>query len=216
MLTKVTKSELKTARRPEKDGMQRILAAAIHEFCLTGLAGTKLDVIALEAGVSKQLIHHYFRTKEELYIAVINEVSSKTIETLENIDYENLDPKVAVQLLLETSFDFFVDWPFLAGLYNDQGLYGGGHMPECRDFIMGSPRLLARLKQVLARGIASGDFREGVDSEETIAVAIMAVIGCFINSPILSSLIPTDLSLSKNIENWRKFSVDFVLNSLRK
>ena len=212
----MTKSELNPERRPEKDGMQRILTAAIHEFCLTGLAGTKLDVIALEAKVSKQLIHHYFRTKEELYIAVINEVSSKTMEALECIDYEHLEPREAVKLLLETSFNFFVDWPFLSGLYNDQGLYGGGHMPECRDFIKGSPRLLARLKQVLARGIKSGDFRSGVDSEETIAVAIMAVIGCFINSPILSAFIPIDLSLNKNIDTWREFSVNFVLNSLQK
>ena len=49
----------------DKDGMQRILLAARNEFCRAGLSGAKLEVIALEAGVSKQLIHHYFRTKTE-------------------------------------------------------------------------------------------------------------------------------------------------------
>jgi AcrR family transcriptional regulator len=36
-------------RRSEKEGMQRILLAARDEFCRAGLAGAKLDVIALEA-----------------------------------------------------------------------------------------------------------------------------------------------------------------------
>jgi AcrR family transcriptional regulator len=63
-------------------------------------------------GISKQLIHHYFRTKEELYIAVMDNVSACAIEELSSLDYENHKPAQAIQLFLQGAFDMFVRWPY--------------------------------------------------------------------------------------------------------
>jgi TetR/AcrR family transcriptional regulator len=202
--------------RARQGGMQRILAAAVDEFCRAGLAGAKLDVIALEADVSKQLIHHYFHTKSELYLAVINEVTAEAIRELVAVDYEACEPDVAIRLFLQKAFDFFVRWPHLAGLYNDQGLYGGEHMPECREFVNRSPELMLRLEAVLKRGQASGIFRADIVPQESIALVLFLVIGCFTNGPILSSLIPIDFSASDNVERWREISIQIALESLRK
>src|ERR1700757_1849630 len=91
-------------RRTEKEGLQRILLAARTEFCRAGLAGAKLDVIALEAGVSKQLIHHYFRTKAELYVAVMDDISASAIDDMSKIDYENYPPAAAIELFMHSVF----------------------------------------------------------------------------------------------------------------
>ena len=58
----VVGADQRKRRKSKREGFKHILDAATNEFCRAGLAGAKLDVIALEAGVSKQLIHHYFRT----------------------------------------------------------------------------------------------------------------------------------------------------------
>jgi AcrR family transcriptional regulator len=194
--------------------MQRILTAAVNEFCRAGLAGAKLDVIALEADVSKQLIHHYFHTKSELYVAVINEVTAEAIRELAALDYESCEPEEAIRIFLQKAFDFFVRWPDLAGLYNDQGLYGGEHMPECREFISGSPDLMRRLEVVLKRGQASGTLRNDISPQESIAVALFVVIGCFTHGPILSSLVPINFTASESIERWREISIKIALDSL--
>lgn len=123
----------RTRRKSKKEGLKHILMAATNEFCRAGLAGAKLDVIAMEAGISKQLIHHYFRTKAELYAAVMEEVSAQAIQQLSIPDYESLAPEDAVREFLGGLFDLFVRWPFLSGLFNDQSLYGGEHIPECRE-----------------------------------------------------------------------------------
>jgi AcrR family transcriptional regulator len=47
-----------------------ILTAAGDEFALCGFAGARIDRIAAAAAVNKQLIFHYFRSKEGLYSAV--------------------------------------------------------------------------------------------------------------------------------------------------
>ena len=195
--------------------MQRILAAAVDEFCRAGLAGAKLEVIAMEAGVSKQLIHHYFRTKQELYLAVINELTAEQISGLIALDYENYEPEAALSLFLNHCFDLFLKWPFLAGLYNDQGVYGGEHMPECRDLMCLSPDLMRRLGTVLSRGQNSGLFRQEIHVNEVIAAALMVVIGGFTQGALLSSLTPMDFTKPEAVEYWRSFSINFVLNAIR-
>lgn len=60
----------------EPDSRERILHAAIREFSRVGNAGARVDAIAREAGVNKQLIYHYFGDKNGLYEAVTTAVLS--------------------------------------------------------------------------------------------------------------------------------------------
>lgn len=207
---------MKKVKKAEKDGIQRILAAAIDEFCRAGLAGAKLDVIALQAGVSKQLIHHYFRTKSELYGAVINHLTAQLIDGLSALDYESCSPEDALKLFLNHCFDIFIEWPFLAGLYNDQGIYGGEHTAECREFVSRSPELIKRLDTVLKRGQESGLFRPELNVNEMIAAALMVVIGGFTHGPLLSSFTLIDFTKEENVKNWRSYSINFALNAIRR
>src|SRR4051812_3781916 len=50
-----------------------ILAAAETEFARSGLAGARTDAIAAAAGVNKALLYYYFKSKETLYGAVIED-----------------------------------------------------------------------------------------------------------------------------------------------
>lgn len=51
-----------------------ILAVARSEFARHGFAGARIERIAESADVNKQLIFHYFRSKEGLYSAAISAV----------------------------------------------------------------------------------------------------------------------------------------------
>ena len=59
----------------------KILRAAIHEFSERGLAGARTDSIAHSAGVNKALLYYYFKSKNSLYTAAIEEVGSKVMES---------------------------------------------------------------------------------------------------------------------------------------
>src|ERR1700744_4857290 len=63
-----------------KDRQQRsaetrvaILTAAANIFAKDGLAGARTDAIAAAAGVNKALLYYYFRSKESLYEAVVDD-----------------------------------------------------------------------------------------------------------------------------------------------
>lgn len=49
----------------------RILDAATAAFAADGLAGARVDAIALSAGCNKQLLYHYFGNKAGLFEAVV-------------------------------------------------------------------------------------------------------------------------------------------------
>src|SRR4051794_21544209 len=51
---------------------QEILAAARRLFGQRGDAGTTIRAIAAEAGVNPALVHHFFRTKEQVFVAALD------------------------------------------------------------------------------------------------------------------------------------------------
>ena len=57
----------------EDNTQQKILDAARTVFMKKGLAGARMQEIADEAGINKALLHYYFRTKEKLYYAILEE-----------------------------------------------------------------------------------------------------------------------------------------------
>src|ERR1700690_3988509 len=53
-----------------------ILQAAAREFAEFGIAGARTDAIAREARVNKALLYYYFKDKETLYGAVLDDAFS--------------------------------------------------------------------------------------------------------------------------------------------
>lgn len=50
---------------------EQIMRAAIKVFSKRGIFGTKMSMIASEAGVSHGLLYHYFKSKDELFITLV-------------------------------------------------------------------------------------------------------------------------------------------------
>ena len=53
---------------------ERIFAAAITVFAEHGLSGARMEQIATEAQTTKRMVVYYFKTKEQLYQAVLQHV----------------------------------------------------------------------------------------------------------------------------------------------
>lgn len=63
----------RTGRRPgNPDTREAILAAARAAFAERGFDGASIRAIATDAGVDPALVYHYFGTKDQLFLAVMN------------------------------------------------------------------------------------------------------------------------------------------------
>lgn len=65
------------ARLPRAERREQILAAATRAFAAEGFAGTGLDDIAAEAGVSRAILYRHFESKPDLYRAVLDRVCER-------------------------------------------------------------------------------------------------------------------------------------------
>lgn len=62
----------RTGRRPGDSGAREaILAAARERFAEVGFEGATIRGLARDAGVDPALVHHYFGTKDELFVAAM-------------------------------------------------------------------------------------------------------------------------------------------------
>ena len=64
------------SRGQPEESRAAILQAAAAEFAAHGVAGARIDAIAREARVNKALLYYYFKDKETLYGAVLDNVFS--------------------------------------------------------------------------------------------------------------------------------------------
>jgi len=65
----------------DRSNRARLLQAATDSFAELGYEGTSLRTIAEDAGVSFQLITYYFGTKEELWVATVDYLFERYVET---------------------------------------------------------------------------------------------------------------------------------------
>ena len=68
----VVASTTRRGRRPgSPDTRAAILAEARTRFAAQGYAGTSVRAVAAAAGVDAALVHHYFGTKDDLFLAAL-------------------------------------------------------------------------------------------------------------------------------------------------
>ena len=68
----MTQAAPRRGRRPgTPDTRAAILAAARELFAAQGYAGTSVRSVAAAAGVDASLVHHYFGTKDDLFVAAL-------------------------------------------------------------------------------------------------------------------------------------------------
>ncbi len=78
---------MKRARTPQakEDRRQALLKAALDEFYEKGLTAARADDIAERAGLSKGTLYVYFKSKEDLFKALIENLTTPKLAMLENI-----------------------------------------------------------------------------------------------------------------------------------
>src|SRR5580704_18909734 len=96
-----------TRGQPE-ESRAAILKAAAQEFAEHGIAGARTDAIAREAKVNKALIYYYFKDKETLYGAVLDDAFSGLKTAVFRVLDSELPSREKILAYVAAYFDF---WP---------------------------------------------------------------------------------------------------------
>ncbi len=154
-------------RRRKEDRPQEITAAALDAFAEKGYAATRVEEVAKRAGVSKGLLYLYFKTKEELFKAVVKSVVIRRVDAL-------IDTVETTEL----SSEEFVRGPLLSFMKKVPAspvavvvrllLAEGRKHPDLADYYYDNvvSKGLAAMHRVLTRGVERGEFRQCAATEQ--------------------------------------------------
>jgi AcrR family transcriptional regulator len=78
-----TRTATRGPRQSADERRDQIVAAALDEFAARGLAGASTDAVARRAGVSQPYVFQLFRTKKELFLAVVRHAFVRTTRAFE-------------------------------------------------------------------------------------------------------------------------------------
>jgi AcrR family transcriptional regulator len=68
--------------RPASDISERIVLAARERFLLEGVEGASLRAIARDAGTNLGMVYYYYKTKDELFLAVVENVYARLLDEM--------------------------------------------------------------------------------------------------------------------------------------
>ncbi len=164
------------APRPDVSEERRtqIIESAIKVFAREGFADARMEDVASESGLSKGLLYWYFKSKEEIIIAIADLLFSGEFRRMEQLSAEGLTAHAS----LDSFLDIFID--DLRGMLKVAPVIYEFYALAFRNTIVRRVmqkylrRFLAIMQPIIQRGMDNGEFASG-DSLQT-AIAIGAAL----------------------------------------
>ncbi|WP_087001722.1 TetR/AcrR family transcriptional regulator [Rhizobium sullae] len=170
---KLTRAEQKTLRPLQ------ILEAAFEEFVKNGYSAARVEDVADRVGVTKGTVYVYFETKEKLFEAMIQHISTPFKEVLETSVTLKGRSAERLQQFLELLYDQLVDDRKTRELLRFV-IAEGARFPDLidrhhREFI--AP-ILKKIQEILDEGAAAKEFpqKPAEFADVTMAPALAMVI----------------------------------------
>lgn len=156
--------------REERQAMIR--AEALRQFAAKGLAATKIKDIAEGVGMAQGLIYHYYPSKEDIYVELINHALDKMNEAVYNLagmpEPPDVKIKMAISEMLKTidaSQDFNQTCRLIAGAANSSVL------PAAAQELIGKKRDIPY--QVLAGIMEAGQVEGTIIAADPYELAVI-------------------------------------------
>ena len=214
MATKALQPRLGSRGRPE-ESRAAILGAAVREFAEQGIAGARTDAIARAAGVNKALLYYYFKDKETMYGAVLDQVFSGLRERVFASLEGNAPPREKMLSYVGAYFDYIAANPLYPRLVQREMMRAGkGQSANIQHIVKEYFRpIFGRLSAVFEEGAKRGEFRP-VDPVHFVPSIVAIIVFYFSSVPVLQLITHMNPLSPEKIAERRAFVLDFVSAAL--
>jgi AcrR family transcriptional regulator len=152
----------------------QIITAAEDVFTKKGFAEARMDDIAEETGLSKGTLYNYFKSKDDLIIAILDRIFQREFKAFEASDISEMSALDAISLFSDTVAKDIklmlrlmpVAYEFLALAFRNRTVQ--------KALKLYVNRYMDILVPIIQNGIDSGEFKK-VDAKE-VAIAMGAIL----------------------------------------
>ena len=201
----------KTAAAPMPDTRLSILTAATEEFARKGYAGARTEMIAHDAGVKHTLVFYYFKNKERLYRAALENVFSDWANRVGCALDQEVPPRQRLLAYVNAYFDYIREFWWVPRLVQQEQLRhegrGSGQVRKLVDTYIHPVQ--EELACLIREGISTGAYRN-VDVEHCVHSISALIVFYFTRRSSVQALEQGEPEVLRQIARRRKAVLDFV------
>ncbi len=188
-----------------------ILQAAERIFAEAGYGGARTDAIAAQAGVNKALLYYYFKSKDDLYRAILEDHLKEFHRVVMGVLSAEGSPRSTLLKYVSTHFDFISARPYYPRLVQRLIMTGGKPLESlAREYVV---PLHQKLVSVIDRGVRDGEFRR-VDSQHTVLSVAALIVFYFSSAPIWSAVTHIDPYKKVHLARRKDEVMKFIRHAL--
>ena len=141
---------------------EKILAGATRLFQKFGLEKTTIEDIAREAGKGKSTLYYYYKSKEDIFDAIINEEKLKFFSVIQHAVSEAPTATEKLHIFCKIRLEKMKEWTNLYNIIVREGIEAlrqGGTGASVKHRIQHDHKETQIIKGILQYGIVTGEFR---------------------------------------------------------
>jgi AcrR family transcriptional regulator len=195
---------------------ESILKAAIKVFARHGYAGGRVEQISKAAKSYDRMIYYYFGSKEQLFIAVLEETYRRFNAAESELALDLGKPAEALRAVVLFIWGYYQKNPQFITLLNNENLHRGQHISRSLRAREYSSPAIAILERVLQSGAKAGLFRRDLAARDLYLM--IAALGYFYlsNRYTLSAFLGENLEAPAALAHWEEFIIDAVERTVAK
>lgn len=188
-----------------------ILKAAERIYSESGLAGARTEAIAAAAGVNKALLYYYFKSKEDLYQAVVGAYVRNFMRQAKEILKAKGPAGPILLQYVSFHFDYIGAHPYYPRIFQRMMLEGDRIVERIvREY---SIPLSTMLLALVGRGIRSGEFRS-LDRRHALVSVVGVTVHYFNAAPALRIISGKDPFTKANLGRRKAEVLKFIRYAL--
>lgn len=160
------KNTRKTWKQDPETVKKNILKIATKEISKNGFAGSRINIIAQKCDTSKRMIYYYFKNKEGLYKAVLEETYDSIRKAEEKMHLDNLEPIEALEKLVEFTVKHHASNPDFIKLIMIENSHDCKYLKQSSIIKEVNAPAIKRVEEIYNKGLKKGFFREGITALE--------------------------------------------------
>src|ERR1700757_1024219 len=178
------------SRGQPEESRAAILHAAAKEFAEHGIAGARTDAIAREAGVNKALLYYYFKDKETLYGAVLDEAFAGLKQAVFQVLDSDSPPREKMMAYIGAYFDFIASNQLYPRLMQREMMRAREGESQHIDKVVKNyiQPIFARVSEVMREGIEGGEFRD-VNPVHFVPSMVAMIVFYFSSAPMMQKIV---------------------------
>jgi AcrR family transcriptional regulator len=198
-------------RRNAERTRAEILAAATREFSERGLNGARVDSIAARTRINKRMIYYYFKSKRQLFMAVLEDAYRGIREAERQLRLDDLPPLDAMRRLVEFTCDYHWKHPEFTKLVAIENVQKGRNIARSPTITGLNISIIDATEKVLRRGADGGLFRAHIDAVSLHMTISALPLFQIANRYTFGTIFRHDMASAEALAARRREIVDIVV-----